>query len=180
MPHDPFAVNAAPGFDDPLGMLRACHRRIERQLGTLNRLLRHLPEHHADPDARAAATAILRYFDTAAINHHADEEQSLFPRLIIAAPDVRILARQLEREHEALAARWARLRPLLSAIVARCGAYLPVKGVDLFCAAYRAHIAREEGELLPRAAEALTASDLAAIGAEMAARRDVAAAGLPA
>ena len=174
MPHDPFAVNAAPGFDDPLGMLRACHRRIERQLGTLNRLLRHLPEHHADPDARAAATAILRYFDTAAINHHADEEQSLFPRLVIAAPDVRILARQLEREHEALAARWARLRPLLSAIVARCGAYLPVKDVDLFCAAYGAHIAREEGELLPRAEQALSAKALAEIGAEMAARRDVA------
>ena len=174
MPHDPFAVNAAPGFDDPLGVLRACHRRIERQLATLNRLLRHLPEHHVDPDARAAATAIMRYFDTAAINHHADEEQSLFPRLVAAAPDVRNLARQLEREHEALAARWARLRPLLSAIVARCGAYLPVKDVDLFCAAYGAHIATEEGELLPRAEQALSAKELAAIGAEMAARRDVA------
>jgi len=180
MPHDPFAVNAAPGFDDPLGMLRACHRRIERQLATLTRLLRHLPEHHADADARAAAAAIMRYFDTAAINHHADEEQSVFPRLVTAAPDVRDLARSLEREHVTLAARWARLRPLLSAIVARGGAYLPVKDVDLFCAAYAAHIAREEGELLPRAAEALAASDLAAIGAEMAARRDVAPAGLPA
>ena len=141
---------------------------------TLNRLRRHLPEHHADADARAAATAILRYFDTAAINHHADEEQSLFPRLVVAAPDVRVLARQLEREHEALAARWARLRPLLSAIVARGGAYLPVKDVDLFCAAYAAHIAREEGELLPRAEQVLTPKALAAIGAEMAARRDVA------
>jgi len=180
MPHDPFAANAAPGFDDPLGVLRACHRRIERQLATLNRLLRYLPEHHADADARAAATAIMRYFDTAAINHHADEEQSLFPRLINAAPDARDLARKLQREHVTLAARWARLRPLLSAIVARGGAYLPVKDVDLFCAAYAAHITREEGELLPRAAEALTASDLAAIGAEMAARRDVAVAGLPA
>lgn len=177
MPHDPFAANAAPGFDDPLGVLRACHRRIERQLATLNRLRRHLPEHHADADARAAATAIMRYFDTAAVNHHADEEQSLFPRLVVAAPDVRILARQLEREHEALAARWARLRPLLSAIAARASAYLPVKDVELFCAAYAAHIAREEGELLPRAEQVLAAKDLAAIGAEMAARRDIAVVG---
>ena len=174
MPHDPFAVNAAPGFDDPLGVLRACDRRIERQLATRDRLLRHLPEHHADADARAAATAIMRYFDTAAINHHADEEQSLFPRLVKAAPDVRDLARRLEREHATLAARWARLRPLLSAIVARGGAYLPVKDVDLFCAAYAAHIACEEGELLPRAEQVLAAKDMAAIGAEMAARRDVA------
>ena len=36
---------AAPSFDDPLGMLSACHRRIERQLATLARLQRHLPEH---------------------------------------------------------------------------------------------------------------------------------------
>jgi hemerythrin-like domain-containing protein len=177
MPHDPFAVNAAPGFDDPLGMLRACHRRIERQLATLVRLLRHLPEHHSDADARAAAAAIMRYFDTAAVNHHADEEHSLFPRLVAAAPDARDLARKLEREHVTLAAHWARLRPLLSAIVARGGAYLPVKDVDLFCAAYAAHIAREEGELLPRAEQALAAKDLAAIGAEMAARRDVAVVG---
>jgi hypothetical protein len=27
----PFAVNAAPGFGDPLGVPRACHRRIERR-----------------------------------------------------------------------------------------------------------------------------------------------------
>jgi len=26
---------AAPSFDDPLGMLAACHRRIESQLATL-------------------------------------------------------------------------------------------------------------------------------------------------
>ncbi|MFO1316444.1 MAG: hemerythrin domain-containing protein [Burkholderiales bacterium] len=175
---DPFAANAAPGFDDPLGVLRACHRRIERQLATLGRLRRHLPEHHADHDARTAATAILRYFDTAAANHHADEEQSLFPRLLRVAPDMASLATALEREHEALAARWMRMRPLLSAIVARSGAYLPAKGVAELCDAYASHIAREEGELLPRAAEALSAADLAAIGSEMAARRDIAPAGL--
>ena len=71
-----------PGFDDPLGMLAACHRRIERELATLERLQRHLPEHGCDDDARAAAGAILKYFDGAAPNHDADEEQSLFPRLL--------------------------------------------------------------------------------------------------
>lgn len=171
---DPFAATAAPGFDDPLGVLRACHRRIERQLATLGRLRRHLPEHHADRDARLAATAILRYFDTAAVHHHADEEASLFPRLLRAAPDMAGLAAALEREHGELAAHWMRIRPLLSAIVAGSGAYLPARGVAALCDAYAAHIAREEGALLPRAAEALSADDLAAIGGEMAARRDVA------
>ena len=173
MATDPFAATAAPGFDDPLGVLRACHRRIERQLATLGRLRRHLPEHHADHDARTAATAILRYFDTAAVHHHADEEQSLFPRLVRVAPDMANLAATLEREHVVLAARWLRIRPLLSAIVARSGAYLPAKGVAELCGAYANHIAREEDALLPRAAEALSAADLAAIGGEMAARRDL-------
>ena len=178
MATDPFAATAAPGFDDPLGVLRACHRRIERQLATLERLRRHLPEHHADHDARAAATAILRYFDTAAVHHHADEEQSLFPRLLRVAPDMAPVAAALEREHGELAARWMRMRPLLSAIVAHSGAYLPAKGVTELAAAYAAHIAREEGELLPRAAEALGVDDIAAIGGEMAARRNVAPAAL--
>ena len=164
--------HAAPGFDDPVGMLRACHRRMERQLGTLVRLRRHLPENHADGDARHAATAILRYFDTAAVNHHADEEDSLFPRLHASAPDTDPLLAALAGDHMKLAARWARLRPLLAAIAAGSGAHLPVKDVEEFCAAYAAHIACEEAELLPRAA-ALPAAELAAIGAEMAARRDL-------
>jgi len=173
---DPFAAHAAPGFDDPLGMLRACHRRIERQLKTLTRLQRHLPEHHADDEARAAATAILRYFDTAAINHHADEEDSVFPRLVAVKPDMARLTGDLRREHADLAARWKRLRPLLAAIVAKNGAHLPVKDVALFCAAYAEHIAREESRLLPGAEEALGREVLADIGAEMAARRTVATA----
>jgi hemerythrin-like domain-containing protein len=174
MPQDPFSAAAAPGFDDPLGVLRACHRRIERQLTTLDRLARHLPLHHADAEARAAAAAILRYFDTAAVHHHADEEESLFPRLAAAAPAALLSANTLKREHVALATRWRKLRPLLSAIVAGGAAYLPVKGVADFRAEYAAHIAREEGELLVEAQRVLGAADLAAIGAEMAARRGIA------
>jgi pyridoxamine 5'-phosphate oxidase len=40
-------------------------------------------------------------------------------------------------------------------------------------AAYGAHIAREEGELIPLAARAFDAAILAAIGHEMAARRGI-------
>lgn len=168
-----FFSQTTPGFDDPLGVLRACHRRMERQLATLSRLRRHLPLHHADDDARAAAAAIVRYFDSAAPNHHADEEASLFPRLAALAPDLEKVAAALGREHAELGARWSRLRPLLAAIVARGGAHLPVKDVEAFCAAYRAHIEREETQLLPRAQEALDGPTLAAIGAEMARRRDL-------
>ena len=116
----------APNFDDPLGMLTACHGRIGRQLETLARLQRHLPENGCDHDARVAARGILKYFDTAAPNHHADEEASLFPRLARALPDgIGTLLADLERDHATLAVNWRKLRPLLAAIAGGQRANLP-------------------------------------------------------
>ncbi|MDH4180446.1 MAG: hemerythrin domain-containing protein [Betaproteobacteria bacterium] len=164
----------APSFDDPLGMLRACHGRIERQLGTLRRLAAHLPGHGADRDAQAAARAILRYFDDAAPNHHADEEASVFPRLLARAPSARETIAALERDHHgAFEANWRRLRPLLAAIAAGSRETLPPALVREVCDAYAAHIALENDRLIPLCAETLTPAELAAIGAEMAARRGV-------
>jgi hemerythrin-like domain-containing protein len=173
MARDLFPEAAAATFDDPLGMLKACHSRIERQLMTLGRLQRHLPQNGCDDDARAAARAILRYFDLAAPNHHADEETSIFPRLAAKAPQARSLLEQLERDHATLAAGWTRLRPLLASIAAGQRANLSAKDVAVVRRAYESHIAREEGELIPLAAAAFDAETLAAIGREMAARRNV-------
>lgn len=165
---------AAPSFDDPLGMLSACHGRIERHLATLERLQRHLPEHGADLDARAAARGILRYFDTAAPNHHADEEVSVFPRLLRARrADAEPLLAALARDHEAIAAKWRRLRPLLTGIAAGTRANLSARQVADIRSAYLAHIAREERDLIPLAAATFDAATLAEIGGEMAARRGV-------
>ena len=72
----------APALDEPLEMLEACHQRIEQQLNTLERLRAYLPEHGADETARRAAQGVLRYFRLAGPNHHADEEQDLFPALL--------------------------------------------------------------------------------------------------
>jgi hemerythrin-like domain-containing protein len=172
MAFDPFSESTAPSFDDPLGMLRSCHRRIERQLATLDRLQRHLPEHGCDADARTAARTIMKYFDTAAPNHHADEEASVFPRLMAALPGrADALIADLERDHDTLAENWRKLRPLLAAIAAGARANLSPRQVDGVRAAYETHIAREEGELIPLAAQALDADALAEIGSEMAARR---------
>jgi hemerythrin-like domain-containing protein len=174
MATDLFSDAAAPGFDDPLGMLCACHGRIARQLATLDRLQRHLPEHGCDVDARAAARGILRYFDTAALNHHADEEASVFPRLANAVPGhAAVLIADLEREHAALAAQWRHLRPRLAGIAAGARANLSPKEVAGLRTAYAAHIAREEGELIPLAARSFDAAILNAIGSEMAARRGI-------
>lgn len=173
MSDDLFREKAAPSFDDPLGMLSACHGRIERQLVTLAKLQRHLPEHGCDKDAQAAARAILRYFDQAAPNHHADEEASVFPRLLARAPTAHAVVERLLAEHETLAANWRRLRPLLASIAAGERANLDARTVHDVQSAYDAHIDCEERELIPLARQALPPEEIAAIGREMAARRNV-------
>lgn len=123
---------AIPGFstptvgaDAPLELLSACHARIERQCATLLRLAVHLAAHGIDDEARQAATSVMRYFDLSAPNHHADEEQDLFPALLesVAGSDaqcLRALIDGLSAEHRALEALWRRV-PGLPKGMARCG-----------------------------------------------------------
>lgn len=168
----------APTFDDPVGMLRACHQRMERQLATLARLARHLPEFGADQQARSSARALLRYFDSAAPNHHADEEASVFPRLLMRTSEAQALLAELNADHDRLDACWRRLRPLMSGIASGQRANLPPALAQEFETLYEAHLARENNELLPLCAERLTEADLAKIGGEMALRRGVAIRGI--
>src|ERR1700756_5482263 len=74
-------IDTAPDFSQPIAVLKHCHDRIRKQLATLLNLLTHLPQHGNDAAAQQAAKAVLKYFDSAAPNHHADEEQDLIPML---------------------------------------------------------------------------------------------------
>ncbi|WP_258127373.1 hemerythrin domain-containing protein [Achromobacter anxifer] len=166
----------APGADDPLALLSACHGRISRQCATLGRLARHLAAHGSDGAAQTAAASVLRYFDTAAAHHHEDEEQDLFPALIesMAGSDavcLHALVDGLVAEHRQLARRWEPLRQALAEIAAGHEAELSAVEVQDFTEAYAAHIQREESELLPMAARLIADDALAAIGQAMKSRR---------
>jgi hemerythrin-like domain-containing protein len=166
------------GFELPLEMLSACHHRVERQCTTLRRLMAHLPEHGADADARAAAAAVLRYFDTAARDHHADEESDLFPALIesMAGSDavcLREMIDALARDHRVLESHWQRLRPALQSIAAGSSQILPPADVEALVTLYERHIAREESELLPMASRLLDGETLERIGRAMRERRGI-------
>ena len=163
---------AAPGFDAPLDLLRACHARIERQCATLVRLVDHLRTTGLDAAAREAAREVHRYFSTAARHHHEDEEQDLFP-LLRADPALAARLTELEGEHRRLTALWDRLEPLLAAPETIRDLDDFARRVAEFKALYARHIAHENGELLPRAAVLLPPPVLAAMGARMAARRGV-------
>ena len=74
----------SPTFEDPLGMLRACHRRIERALDALQLLVEREQQEGLGEGARESLRQILHYFATGVPRHAKDEEESLFPRMRFA------------------------------------------------------------------------------------------------
>lgn len=174
--NDLLQAAAAPGFDDPLEMLRACHGRITAQCDTLQRLVGHLQAQGNDTQAAQAARAILRYFDTAGRHHHDDEEQDLFPALLASGDSevARHVARLLG-EHQEMDAAWHTLRPLLAAIAEDRAGTLDAGTVAHFIDCYARHIVFENGTLLPLAQTLLDEATLQHIGRNMAARRGVTA-----
>jgi hemerythrin-like domain-containing protein len=166
----------AVGFEVPLEMLAACHGRVQHQCETLLRLVAHLQTHGSDRAAQEAASAVMRYFDTAARHHHEDEEQDLFPALLesMAGSDavcVRDLTTSLCSDHRRLEQRWAALRQRLLHIAEGAASTLADADVPGFVQMYEQHIAREEAELLPMAARLLGDADLDRIGVAMRRRR---------
>ena len=159
-------------------MLSACHGRIATQCATLRLLVPHLLAHGVDDEARAAATRVMRYFDTAARHHHADEEDDLFPALIesMAGSDAICLREMidcLKADHRALEACWRQLRGLLASIAAGAQVSLVADDVEALAVRYEGHIEREEKELLPMAARLLSDDDLARVGRAMRERRGI-------
>ncbi len=172
----PLSLVRAPaaGFDEPFEMLAACHERVERMLGLLERLQGHVAQHGADADARQAARDVMRYFDQAAPHHHEDEERHILPRL--RAQGLGPLADRLHDDHRVMAEAWRRLREDLHALAeAGDAARVPPSGAAdpwrAFTALYRAHVALEDDAAYPAAARNADDTARAAMGREMAQRR---------
>jgi len=166
----------AAGPDAPLQMLGDCHARITRQCDTLKRLVAHVRDHGSDGQAITAAGNVMRYFDVAALLHHADEEENLFPelRMAMAASDavcIREIIQTLENQHRDLENNWQRLRPDMALIAQGQPASLDGALVEAFISLYREHTRREDDELFPMAARLLDEQALARIGKAMADRR---------
>lgn len=169
----PLHPGPAVGFETPFEMLEACHQRVQRSLALLQRLLDHLPRHGTDEQARDAARDVMRYFDLAGPAHHEDEERHILPRL--RALGQAALADRLHAEHEKMSASWQGVRGDLAAIAE--GRWSPADQHDAvarardFAALYAGHIEAEESHAYPACRTGLGADDQAAMGCEMAARR---------
>lgn len=170
--------NNAPGFDQPLAVLKHCHDRIRKQLNTLDKLVQHLPSHGADEQARQAATAVLRYFTEAAPLHHEDEEINLLPTLQATAKDgdAAMLQEYLPlilQQHEQMAAQWAGLERQLSAIASGESAQLSANDIAQFKEIYAGHMHIEETHIAPMAMRIFSATQMTQLGNAMQQRRGI-------
>jgi hemerythrin-like domain-containing protein len=172
------------GFDEPLGLLGDCHRRIERFLDILQRVLNDADGGALNEEHRRAVEAALTYFKSAAPRHTQDEEQSLFPLLRGSdSPQVHealSVLDSLEHDHSAADVahaevefwyrRWMDLGPLARPQSRK------LKGVlDSLQAMYRRHIEVEDRSIFPLADQILNRDQRARIGQEMAERRGLSA-----
>jgi hemerythrin-like domain-containing protein len=163
------------GFEQPFEMLHACHERVQRMLGLLQRLRAHLTSVGCDEQARQAARDVMRYFDIAAPAHHEDEERHVFPPLLAAGVCVDAVQR-LQREHAEMAAVWPRVRAVLQRVAE--GSWHGYANDDEavlehFARLYDWHIAAENELVYPAAAQRLDAAAQAAMGQEMSRRRGI-------
>ena len=133
--------DTAPGFDQPIAVLKHCHDRIRKQLATMQKLPAHLARHGADEQARQAAQAVIKYFDKAAHLHHADEEENLVPMLqaVAQGEDAATLAALVPgilHDHDEMDAMWQSLHEELSAIADGSAATLSAPTVQRFAERY--------------------------------------------
>ena len=173
-----FLPDTAPGFDQPIAVLKHCHGRIRKQLTTLERLLSHLPEHGADESARQAARAVLNYFEKAAHLHHEDEEQNLIPMLRAVAQGedaatLQALAPVILQDHQDMDALWQDLHEQLAAIADGSASVLSASGVQRFCQRYSSHMDREESTMAPMAMRLFSPEQMTQLGSAMARRRGI-------
>jgi hemerythrin-like domain-containing protein len=173
-------IGAAPeaGWDDPIGLMTDCHRRIEMFLGILVRVAAMDPARPLSEEGSTALRAALHYFRTSGLVHNADEEESLFPRLVtVPEIDAEILIEMklLEAEHrqaaeshaiiEELATRWTQ-EPLIPAVHQRL-----LQTAAEMRELYLRHIRVEESKVFPAARKLLPAAEIAHIGKELRAHR---------
>lgn len=164
-------ITELPDFDDPLGVLRACHERMLAQCDTLQALVTHLAANGVDEEARRAIASVIHYFTTSALHHHQDEEQDLFPLLNRQSLKIAEMVHRLKQEHASLTQLWEILLEDLGKPAALTKNPEFEAHVEQFCSAYRAHIDFENRELLDMAQHILSQRQLEEMGRAMARRR---------
>lgn len=175
----PVQIGALPdaGYDQPIGMLRDCHRRIRHFVGIFEKVAREAKGYLLNSEQQGAVQAAIRYFRTSGTMHSRDEEESLFPRLKEQTPAavVATIAR-LEAEHRKAEMLHRRVEELYQNWMAEFGLNGSeeeelIAAAAALVALYQSHIEIEEGVVFSAAESVLDSAEQSAIGKEFAARR---------
>lgn len=171
-------IGAEPdsGFDDPIGMLVDCHRRVEDFLGILCVVAERARNRELTDDEKGAVQSALRYFKIGGQRHTADEEESLFPRLrgkpnpaIDAIAGLQSDHRRANRLHDSienLYLAWISGGKLATEETERL-----LSQTGELKELYSTHILMEESVVFPYAAKVLDSEVISRIGAEFKMRR---------
>ena len=173
-------IGAKPdsGFDDPIGMLKDCHRRIEHFLHILCVVVERAGGRAMTDEEKAAVQSALHYFHLGGERHTEDEEESLFPRLRAeAAAEALQKLNGLENDHRDAYNLHAAANTLYTAWIA-FGSLSPDDEQRLLLITerlkhlYEEHIREEEQIVFPLAAEILDRRAIEDIGREFRKRRE--------
>lgn len=108
---------------------------------------------------------IVQYLRDYSDQYHHPREDEAFRRLALRCPDLELPLARLHQEHRVIAHAGETLLRQLNAILE--GAIVPRAEVEVAAATYLVyygnHIAKEEEDVLPRAAQVLTAEDWKAV-----------------
>jgi hemerythrin-like domain-containing protein len=174
----PLHHSPSVGPEAPFELLEACHERVNRSLKLLDKLQNYLLTNGHDASAASAANDVLRYFNLAAPHHHQDEELHVFPPLLALREDsLTGVIHQLIADHRAMERAWVDAAAVLRTIAAHdCSPWTPLESAQIqslrqFASLYEQHIALEESQIYPRGRQTLAQEQLAAMSADMIARR---------
>jgi hemerythrin-like domain-containing protein len=171
-------IGAKPdsGFDDPIGMLADCHRRVESFLDILCVVVERAQNRALTDEEKTAVQSALHYFKQGGQRHTADEEESLFPRLRGSSNPAIEAITGLQSDHR----RANRLHDSIEGIYQSwisSGKLTPEEQDQLLSQTgelrelYSAHIQVEETVVFPYAAKVLDSQVIAKMGAEFKMRR---------
>jgi hemerythrin-like domain-containing protein len=170
------SVKPTTDQEDAITLLLGCHDRIRHFTEVADRL--NLNERSPAADRKQAASTVLRYYEIALPLHEADENDSIYPRLQRALPpgELADANQAMIDQHTEIDALVAQLLPMWRTIAAdpaqqeKLSAALGNR-VQRLKQLWTSHLRLEEEVVIPAMRRFLSQQDLAAIEAEMRARR---------
>ncbi len=180
----PFTGPLAPTFEDPIGVLKACHGCIEQRLQMLERAceISQGNDLKKRQEATEALKPVVGYFTTGGVKHTEDEEISLFPRMrayLKSGDEALAVMHALESQHREAESFVNELKEVVARLTRQPWSF-DLKDTEWLESItvkmgthYRPHIKLEDESVFPKAADILSEEELAVIGKEMARRRNV-------